>query len=90
MGILTSPLPRYYEELLSAGVLAPLKQKINNCHAQEEGTQHFVAQDGVSSIVKYFFSKSGSQTVFQQQVSHMDKSDSNKWYMLYLITHKVI
>lgn len=71
---------RLYEELLSAGVLEPLQQSIINCHEYEAGTKHFVAPNGVSSIVKYFINKSGCQAEFEHHISSLTQQE-NKWYI---------
>ncbi|XP_059351197.1 renalase-like [Daphnia carinata] len=67
-----------YEELLSKGVLEPLKISINNCHEHEPGTKHYVAPNGMSSIAKYFISQSGCQPEFEHHISTITKED-NKW-----------
>lgn len=47
-------LNRYYEELINAGVLAPLTTKVVGMKVTDEGTKHYVTPSGVSSIVKHF------------------------------------
>jgi len=69
----------YYDELLQAGILEPLKQTIANAKEYESGTQHYVVPDGMSSLVKYFMNKSGIKTSFEHHLSKIDQLDG-KWH----------
>jgi len=68
----------FYDELLEAGILEPLKETIANAKEYEPGTQHYVVPDGMSSLVKYFFNKSGQKISFEHHLSKIDKLDG-KW-----------
>ena len=50
----STSLDRYYDELLSAGVLVPLTSHVEGMRTSEEGTTHYVTPKGTSSIVKHF------------------------------------
>ncbi|ESO87424.1 hypothetical protein LOTGIDRAFT_127891 [Lottia gigantea] len=66
-----------YQELVSVGILAPLKGKIENEKFGGEDSQHFVASKGVSSIVKYYLALSDSNIEYDYQVNHIDYINSN-------------
>lgn len=66
---------RYYDELLSTGVLEPLTQPIINVHKYEEGTKHYVAPKGMNTLVKHFSGKTGCQIQFDHHVTDITRKD---------------
>jgi len=69
-----------YEELLQVGILEPLKQTITNAKEPEQGTNTYVVPDGMSSLVKYFTTKSKLQPSFEHHVSEI-KQLGGKWHV---------
>jgi len=71
-----------YRELVENGVLVPMDMElVKGVHAPkqgEEGTKHYVAPDGASTIVKYFFRKSGVHVQFNRRISEVSLDDL-KW-----------
>eukprot|EP00092_Neocalanus_flemingeri_P003353 GFUD01003591.1.p1 GENE.GFUD01003591.1~~GFUD01003591.1.p1 ORF type:complete len:352 (-),score=66.80 GFUD01003591.1:160-1215(-) len=71
-----------YKELVNNGVLVPMDiSMVQGMHAPrqgEEGTNHYVAPNGVSNIVKYFFKKSGVDVQFNRRIMEVTQSGS-KW-----------
>jgi len=71
-----------YTELVTNGVLVPMDtDMVKGMHAPrqgEEGSKHYVAPNGASSIVKYFFKKSGVDVQFNKRISEVSESGS-KW-----------
>jgi len=71
-----------YKELEKNDVLVPMDTNmVKGMHAPkqgEEGTKHYVAPNGVSHIVKYFFKKSGVDVQFGKRISEVTESGS-KW-----------
>jgi len=70
-----------YKELLSNNVLVPLDiNRIDGGEAYNkgEGTKHYVAPNGTSSIVKHFFKKSGVDVKFNRRISEVTEMGS-KW-----------
>ena len=65
---------RYYDDLILAGILEPLKEAVNG-HMHEDGAQHFVAPLGISSLVKYFSAKTGCQIKFNHHISEITKQN---------------
>lgn len=58
-----------YQPLLSEGLLQPLSAQVEGLKAFPSGTSHFVAPDGLSSVVKHFLSQSGASVSFNKHVS---------------------
>ncbi|XP_034352600.2 renalase isoform X1 [Arvicanthis niloticus] len=67
----------FYEELLAHGILKPLTAPIEGMKGKE-GSCNFVAPHGVSSIIKYYLKKSGTEVFLNQCVTHINLKDS-KW-----------
>ncbi|ROT61390.1 putative renalase isoform X2 [Penaeus vannamei] len=68
----------YYEELINAGVLAPLTTKVVGMKVTDEGTKHYVTPSGVSSIVKHFMKEADIDAKFGHHVSSIETNDG-KW-----------
>ncbi|KAM6306475.1 renalase [Aegotheles albertisi] len=68
---------RFYEELLSHGVLEPLTAPVEGL-AVQEGSRNYVASQGISSIVKYYLKQSGADVFYEQQVTGISLRDG-KW-----------
>ncbi|EFX70880.1 hypothetical protein DAPPUDRAFT_327763 [Daphnia pulex] len=69
---------KYYQELLSVGILEPLKLNINNCHEHEAGTKHYISPNGMSSLVKYFLNKYECKPEFEHHITSVTKINE-KW-----------
>lgn len=68
-----------YESLLSKKLLEPLCCKIEGIKDMPKGTQHFVAPDGMNSLVKYFFNNVPDIPIcFEHCVSAVSSHD-RKW-----------
>uniref|UniRef100_A0A5F8HA52 Renalase, FAD dependent amine oxidase n=1 Tax=Monodelphis domestica TaxID=13616 RepID=A0A5F8HA52_MONDO len=67
----------FYEELLAQGVLKPLTSPIEGLVVKEED-RHFVAPQGISSIVRHYFKKSGVEVSFGHCVTEIYLKD-DKW-----------
>ncbi|XP_068247553.1 renalase-like isoform X2 [Palaemon carinicauda] len=68
----------YYEELIGAGILAPLTCSIEGMKDSAEGTNHYVTPKGISSVVKHFMNSANIDVKFGYHVNRIDLSD-NKW-----------
>ncbi|XP_037782200.1 renalase-like isoform X1 [Penaeus monodon] len=68
----------YYEELINAGVLAPLTTKVVGMKVTDEGTKHYVTPSGVSSIVKHFMKEADIDAKFGHHVSSIE-TNGDKW-----------
>ena len=65
-----------YESLLSEKLLEPLCSKIEGLKSMPRGTQHFVAPNGMNSLVKYFFN-----SVLHKQLGLLYcKKNVNPWH----------
>ena len=67
-----------YAALLESGVLAPANTSAIHGMREErlaegEATRHFVAPDGMSSLVKHFFKLSGAELNFGRRVAEVIK-----------------
>ena len=67
-----------YAALLESGVLAPantsaIRGMREERLAEGEATRHFVAPDGMSSLVKHFFKLSGAELNFGRRVAEVIK-----------------
>lgn len=60
-------------------VFEPLSSRIEGMKDFPEGTKHFVAPKGMSSVVKHFLEDSGLQIMFEQHVSAIDLQTDDKW-----------
>lgn len=68
-----------YSELLSAGILVNFDPTgIEGFRSSEPGSLHYYSPQGMSSIVKHFFTRSGAEVSFNQRVSNISKVDG-KW-----------
>ncbi|XP_044515165.1 renalase [Gracilinanus agilis] len=67
----------FYEELLAQGVLKPLTSPIEGLMAKEEDS-HFMAPQGISSVVRHYFEKSGVEVSFGHYVTEIYLKD-DKW-----------
>ncbi|XP_023321238.1 renalase-like [Eurytemora carolleeae] len=68
-----------YNQLLSAGVLTQLdSQGIEGFRSEDPRVLHYTAPNGMSTIVKHFFQRSGAQVHFNQRIVELSKS-GNKW-----------
>jgi len=66
-----------YEELISAGLLHHLNPKdISGSRHEDDGTKHYVTPQGMSSLVKHFFSKSERKVEFNRGVHDISVSAS--------------
>ena len=72
---------RYYDELMSEGVLELLTANIENTKPYEEGTKHYIARNGSGSIVKYFLNQNQAKPQFEHHVAEINEQDG-KWYNL--------
>jgi len=61
----------FVSELEGAGVLAEFKGYIEGAREDEAGTRHYVAPEGMSSVVKHFFNKSGASVHFNRRVASL-------------------
>ncbi|KAK3869347.1 hypothetical protein Pcinc_025331 [Petrolisthes cinctipes] len=68
----------YYEELVSAGVLAPLTNKVVGMRGGED-TKHYVSPAGVSSIVKHYMKQANINPRFEQHVRSIEEAAGGKW-----------
>lgn len=68
----------YYDELLGAGILAPLNSRVEGMRTIAEGTTNYVTPKGSSSIVKHFLKEADVTPKFQHNVSSIDLKDG-KW-----------
>uniref|UniRef100_A0A8C6ZKV7 Amine oxidase domain-containing protein n=1 Tax=Nothoprocta perdicaria TaxID=30464 RepID=A0A8C6ZKV7_NOTPE len=66
-----------YEELLSHGILEPLRAPVEGM-VVKEGTRNYVAPQGSSSVVKYFLKKSDANVFFEHHVTQICLRDG-KW-----------
>ncbi|KAM6067733.1 renalase isoform 2-T6 [Chlamydotis macqueenii] len=71
------PRRSFYEELLAHGVLRPLTAPVEGM-VVKEGCCHYVAPQGISSIVKYYLRQSGADVSYEQHVTHISLRDG-KW-----------
>uniref|UniRef100_A0A8C3TSB4 Renalase, FAD dependent amine oxidase n=1 Tax=Catharus ustulatus TaxID=91951 RepID=A0A8C3TSB4_CATUS len=67
----------FYEELVSHGVLKALTAPVEGM-VLREGSQNYVAPQGISSVVKYYLEQSGAQVCYEQQVTHISLRDG-RW-----------
>eukprot|EP00088_Acartia_fossae_P039228 TRINITY_DN40832_c0_g1_i1.p1 TRINITY_DN40832_c0_g1~~TRINITY_DN40832_c0_g1_i1.p1 ORF type:complete len:351 (-),score=56.69 TRINITY_DN40832_c0_g1_i1:451-1503(-) len=66
-----------YEELIGAGLLSSLDPKdIQGFRHGDDGTLHYFTPQGMSSLVKHFFNRSGVKVDFGRRVSDISLSDS--------------
>ncbi|XP_051473027.1 renalase isoform X4 [Apus apus] len=66
------------EELLSHGILEPLRAPVEGM-VVKEGSCNYVAPQGISSIVKYYLKQSaGADVFYEQHVTHISLRDG-KW-----------
>jgi len=73
-----------YKSLLDHSVLVPLNVTQIEGMRQErlgegEETQHYMVPEGMSSLVKHFFKKSGAEINFQQRVTEINKAEDRRW-----------
>lgn len=52
---------RFYQELLSCGLLQPLEGRVEGLRDQDQ-VQNYVTPQGMSSLVRHFLSQSGTCT----------------------------
>lgn len=69
---------RYYDELVSEGVLEHLTANIENIRHYDEGTSHYVARNGSGSIVKHFLKQCKAKPQFEHHISEINEQDG-KW-----------
>ena len=62
---------RFYSELQSAGVVAPLSATVQGLRPSAPGTKHLVATEGTSSIVRHFLSRAGVSPEFNRKVTEV-------------------
>ncbi|XP_032922690.1 renalase [Catharus ustulatus] len=74
---LAGPRLSFYEELVSHGVLKALTAPVEGM-VLREGSQNYVAPQGISSVVKYYLEQSGAQVCYEQQVTHISLRDG-RW-----------
>ncbi|CAL4124388.1 unnamed protein product, partial [Meganyctiphanes norvegica] len=67
-----------FEELLGAGILKQMSCRVGGMKAMEEGTKHYVAPGGVSSIVKHFIAQAKLNPQFGKHITRVDRKD-NQW-----------
>ena len=65
-----------YEDLLQNGVMKPLASKIEGLKSSE--VTDYVVPNGMSSLVKHFFKKSGVSPIFQKNVNNIKIVDNDK------------
>ena len=65
-----------YEDLLLNGVMKPLESKIEGLKSSE--VTDYVVPNGMSSLVKHFFKKSGVSPIFQKNVNNIKIVDNDK------------
>ena len=65
-----------YEDLLQNGVMKPLASKIEGLKTSE--VTDYVVPNGMSSLVKHFFKKSGVSPIFQKNVNNIKIVDNDK------------
>nr|XP_022319410.1 renalase-like [Crassostrea virginica] len=63
---------RFHKELITAGVLAPLRSDIEGNKSRDPTVTHHVAPQGVSSIVKHFLNQSGAELHTSEQIIQVD------------------
>ncbi|KAM6265439.1 renalase isoform 2-T2 [Porphyrio hochstetteri] len=71
------PRRSFCEELLSHGILKPLTAPIEGM-VVKEGSQNYMAPQGISSVVKYYLQQSGADIFYEQHVTHICLRDG-KW-----------
>ncbi|NWY68557.1 RNLS Renalase, partial [Erithacus rubecula] len=67
----------FYEELVSHGVLKALTAPVEGMVVRE-GSQNYVAPQGISSVVKYYLEQSGAEVSYEQHVTHISLQDG-RW-----------
>ncbi|KAL2303218.1 hypothetical protein Nmel_010682 [Mimus melanotis] len=67
----------FYEELVSHGILKPLTTPVEGMVVRE-GSQNYVAPQGISSVVKYYLEQSGADVSYEQHVTHISLQDG-RW-----------
>jgi len=73
-----------YKSLLEHKVLIPANVSLIEGMRQQrlgeqEETQHFVVPEGMSSLVKHMFKKSGAELYFQRRISEIFKEEEKRW-----------
>lgn len=63
---------RFHEELISAGILTPLRSEIEGNRSRDPSVSHHVAPQGVSSIVKHFLNQSEAELHTCEQVTQVN------------------
>ena len=67
-----------YDELLGKKLIKPLSSKIEGMKSKD--VKDFVTtKAGMSSLVKYFFEKSGIKPQFNQHVNEISLTEDQKW-----------
>ncbi|XP_020656951.3 renalase isoform X1 [Pogona vitticeps] len=61
---------RFYEDLLSHGVLKPLTVPVDGM-MMKEGAENFVTPQGISSIVKHYLKESGADIFYDHHVTQI-------------------
>ncbi|XP_056351504.1 renalase-like isoform X1 [Oenanthe melanoleuca] len=74
---LAGPRLSFYEELVSHGVLKALTAPVEGMVVRE-GSQNYVAPQGISSVVKYYLEQSGAEVSYEQQVTDISLRDG-RW-----------
>ena len=62
---------RFYSELLSAGVVAPLSAAVQGLRPAPPGSRHLVAPEGTNSIVRHFLSRADVSPEFGRRVTEV-------------------
>lgn len=62
-----------YEELLAAGLLAPLEAQVLGMKALDQAQKHYVTPRGCSSLVKHYFAKAKCEVGFGHHVSEVTR-----------------
>ncbi|KAL8616862.1 hypothetical protein ACOMHN_041781 [Nucella lapillus] len=65
-----------YSDLQSQGLLAPLKGQIEGPNRfDQDGAQHFVTPQGVSSLVKHYLQQAKANVEYNRQVSRVEEGE---------------
>ncbi|KAF4521615.1 hypothetical protein B566_EDAN006657 [Ephemera danica] len=69
----------FYNSLLMSKVLEPLTSRVEGMKDFPEGTCHYVAPNGMSSIAKHFVQDSNCHVKFNHHVSAISQNGDSKW-----------
>lgn len=74
---------RFYDELLKADVLREFTGKIVGLNRFEGKSTHFVAPQGINSVVKHFLNQQAINAIYERTVDRIDMELDSKSYVLH-------